>query len=68
VVKLSILWRWLKRSGLDYTEEFNEYEREMKKRYGGELAVNDICLAGTTAPTDTKEVILYAAKSCDTSE
>ena len=68
VVKLSILWRWLKRSGLDYTEEFNEYEREMKKRYGGELAVNDICLAGTTALTDTKEVILYAAKNCDTSE
>lgn len=45
VVKLGILWRWLKRSGLDYTEEFNEYERELKKRYGSALATQDIALA-----------------------
>ena len=46
LVKLNILWRWLKRSGLDYTEEFNEYQRELKKRYGGALATQDIDLAG----------------------
>jgi hypothetical protein len=45
LVKLGILWRWLKRSGLDYTEEYNEYERELKKRYGSELATRDIHLA-----------------------
>lgn len=45
LVKLNILWRWLKRSGLDYTEEFNEYERELKKRYGAELSTKNIHLA-----------------------
>ncbi|MBO6281499.1 MAG: hypothetical protein J6N49_03090 [Alphaproteobacteria bacterium] len=45
LVKLNILWRWLKRSGLDYTEEFNEYEREVKKRFGSGLATRDIHLA-----------------------
>ena len=45
LVKLGILWRWLKRSGLDYSEEFNEYERELKKRYGSELAIQNINLA-----------------------
>jgi len=59
VVKLNILWRWLKRSGLDYTEEFNEYERELKKRYGGELATQDICLAANTN-AESKEVIINA--------
>lgn len=47
IVKLGILWRWLKRSGLDYTEEFTEYERELKKRFGTELATRDIRLAAT---------------------
>ena len=46
VVKLDILWRWLKRNGLDYSEEYNEYLRELKKRYGAEHAATDICLAG----------------------
>ena len=44
LVKCAILWRWLKRSGLDYTEEYNEYEKEIKKRFGSELAVKDISL------------------------
>ena len=44
LVKLGILWRWLKRSGLDYSEEFDEYERELRKRYGTELATRDIRL------------------------
>ena len=45
VVKLGIIWRWLKRSGLDYEEEYNEYEKELKKRVGLELNVKDICFA-----------------------
>lgn len=45
LVKLNILWRWLKRSGLDYAEEYNEYQTELKKRYGSEHAVKDINLA-----------------------
>ncbi|MBR2136665.1 MAG: hypothetical protein IJ852_01740 [Alphaproteobacteria bacterium] len=44
LVKLNILWRWLKRSGLDYAEEYNEYQTELKKRYGAEHATKDICL------------------------
>ena len=46
VVKLGVLWRWLKRSGLDYSEEFNEYQRELKKRFGTELATQNIMLSG----------------------
>lgn len=45
LVKCAILWRWLKRSGLDYAEEYEEYTRELKKRFGAELAVQDINLA-----------------------
>lgn len=46
LVKLAILWRWQKRNGLDYTEEYNEYERELKKRFGTTMAIGDIDLAG----------------------
>lgn len=46
LVKLGILWRWLKRTGLDYTEEYNEYQRELKKRFGAGLATKDIALGG----------------------
>lgn len=45
LVKLNILWRWLKRSGLDYGEEYDEFQRELKKRFGTEHAAADICLA-----------------------
>ena len=48
LVKLAILWRWLKRSGLDYSEEIREYERELKKRYGAEHVTQDICLASSS--------------------
>lgn len=45
LVKLGILWRWLKRSGLDYSEEYGEYQHELKKRFGSGLATRDINLA-----------------------
>ena len=48
VVKLNILWRWLKRNGFDYTEEYNEAQRELKKRFGTGLATKDIDLSGGT--------------------
>lgn len=48
LIKLNILWRWLKRSGLDYTEEYEEYQKEVKKRFGSELATQNICLADNT--------------------
>lgn len=44
LVKLGILWRWLKRNGMDYTEELAEYERELKKKFASSLAVKDIHL------------------------
>lgn len=47
LVKLDILWRWLKRNGMDYSEEYNEFQRELKKKFGAELATRDICLAGS---------------------
>jgi len=45
VVKLGVTWRWLKRNGMDYSEEYNEYERELKKKFGLEQNVKDIRLA-----------------------
>lgn len=42
LVKLGILWRWLKRNGMDYSEEYSEYEKELKKKYASSLAVKDI--------------------------
>ena len=44
LVKLGILWRWAKRSGLDYTEEYAEYEREIKKKFSVQSAAEDIYL------------------------
>lgn len=45
VVKLGIIWRWLKRNGMDYTEEYNEYQQELNKKFGTGLATKDIDLA-----------------------
>ena len=49
LVKLDILWRWLKRNGMDYGEEYNEFQHELKKKFGAGLATRDICLAGSAA-------------------
>lgn len=42
LVKLGIIWRWLKRGGLDYTEEYEEYRKELKKKFGTGLSCEDI--------------------------
>ncbi len=57
VVKLGIIWRWLKRSGLDYEEEYNEYQKELKKRFGLELNVKDICLSKKMSEENSGETI-----------
>lgn len=44
LVKLGIVWRWLKRSGLDYTEEYNEYQRELSKSYAETKSAGEIHL------------------------
>ncbi|MBR1756815.1 MAG: hypothetical protein IJ738_04545 [Alphaproteobacteria bacterium] len=64
LVKLGILWRWLKRNGLDYGEEYNEYEKELKKRFGTELATKDICLAAN-ADIESKGAV-HVIKITDT--
>ena len=63
LVKLGILWRWLKRSGLDYSEEYAEYQHELKKRFGSGLATRDINLA--TGPDNLGEgVIINVCTEC----
>lgn len=44
LVKLGIVWRWNKRSGLDYTEEYNEYQKELNKSYAETKSAGDIKL------------------------
>lgn len=58
LVKLGILWRWLKRNGMDYAEEYAEYERELKKRFASSLAVKDINLGGFVFDTAEKGVTI----------
>ena len=67
LVKLGILWRWLKRSGLDYSEEYAEYERELKKRFGSSLAMRDINLAGSGENND-EGVKINVCTICDKSK
>lgn len=45
LVKLGIVWRWNKRSGMDYSEEYNEYMRELDKSYAETRAATTINLA-----------------------
>lgn len=47
LVKLGIIWRWLKRNGMDYTEEYNEYQKELKRKYALTLGTRDISLSLT---------------------
>lgn len=63
LVSLGILWRWLKRNGMDYTEEFNEYQRELAKRYADGLATQDINLAGAAFGDDLDAVFVNPAKA-----
>ena len=62
LVKKGIVWRWNRRNGMPYEEEFNEYEREVKSRFGSTLATQDINLSGDLLSPMTSEVWINAAK------
>lgn len=64
VVQLGITYRWLKRNGLDYTEEYNEYMSELKKKYGTGLATQDIDLSGGKI-TDLGELANVITSKCE---
>ncbi len=63
LVKLGILWRWLKRNGMDYAEEYAEYEKELKKKFAASLSVKDICLSGVTFDAVAAGVVVNANTS-----
>ena len=44
LVKLGIIWRFNKRTGLDFAAEYNEYERELNKSYAETKAAGNIKL------------------------
>lgn len=45
LVKKGIVWRWYRRNGMPYEEEYNEYYREIKARFANTLSPQDIVLA-----------------------
>ena len=68
LVKLNILWRWLKRSGLDYGEEYDEFQRELKKRFGSEHSSSDINLAKSAECAELGGVIINEVKIGNTGQ
>jgi nucleoside-diphosphate-sugar epimerase len=68
LVKLGIIWRFNKRTGLDYTEEYNEYERELNKSYAETKAAGDIKLYSFNGIFDDGDGVLVnvnvEGKSC----
>ncbi len=52
LVKKGIVWRWYRRNGMPYEEEYNEYEREVKSRFATGLATKDIILCGCDLEQD----------------
>lgn len=68
LVKLGIIWRWLKRSGMDYAEEYNEYERELNKSYAETKAAGDIKLYSMNGIFDDGDGVIVdvnvSGKSC----
>ena len=63
LVKKGIVWRWYRRNGMPYEEEFNEYEREVKSRFASGLAAKDINLASNCCGGELGGVIINAAKN-----
>lgn len=68
LVKLGIVWRFNKRSGLDYTEEYNEYQRELEKSFAETKAAGDIKLYGTRGIFNDSDGVIVnvnvSGKSC----
>ena len=63
LVKKGIVWRWYRRNGMPYEEEYNEYEREVKNRFASGLATKDINLAGSLYDGEFEGVVINAAKN-----
>lgn len=63
LVKKGIIWRWYRRNGMPYEEEYNEYQRELKSRFGNGLATQDIPLHKLTGSFPSG-VIINATKKC----
>ena len=63
LVKLAIRWRLQARNGLDYSEEFLEYQQECRKRFGAGLASQDIVLSGNEK-TLSDGGIVYVKQEC----
>lgn len=61
LVRKGLIWRWLKRNGMDYAEEYDEYEKALRSRLAANSAVGDICLAGRLLDEGAKEVVIHAA-------
>lgn len=61
LVKKGIVWRWYRRNGMPYEEEYNEYEREVKNRFASGLAAKDISLGGAVWDNLPMGVIINAA-------
>ena len=64
LVKLGVIWRFLKRNGMDYEEEYNEYQKEIKKRFGIEMNVKDILLGNGLNERDGKGAVQIVLKGC----
>ncbi len=64
LVKLGIVWRWYKRNGMPYEEEFNEYEREVKVKFGSGLAARDITLSGPAFEEKGGVYVIPTIKPC----
>lgn len=68
LVKLGIIWRWLKRSGMDYAEEYDEYVHELNKSYALAKAPGEINLAYVEGEINLNEGIIadvYAENKCE---
>lgn len=63
LIKKGIVWRWYRRNGMPYEEEYNEYEREVKNRFATGLATKDISLCGCDLEQEVWGVTINAAKS-----
>ena len=46
LVQLGIHYRILRKIGMAYDEEYNEYQKELRKKFGAALATKDIDLTG----------------------
>ena len=69
LVKKGVYWRWLRRNGMDYQEEFNSYERALNRTFGTERAAQDINLAGNLFDgNDLGGVYIHAATECQSCE